>query len=122
MSAMRSTISAQADAGRPAQPNDFDFKRIERALDQRKRYRYVSPMLFKTTNGYKIQSPCCSRNVDPDGGVVDVALVLFDDSRRTWRLLRKDHTLGVWELDSEYARLTELLAYLNEDQDRRFWQ
>lgn len=119
---MRSTVSKQIDFGRPAQPNDLDFKRIERALEARRRYRYVSPMLFRTANGYKIQSPCCSRNVDPDGGVVDIALVLFDETRRTWRLLRKDHALGVWELDSEYGRLPDLLSHLNEDADRRFWQ
>lgn len=119
---MRSTVIQNIDFGRPAQPNDLDFRRIERAIESRKRYRYVTPMLFRTANGYKIQAPCCSRNIDPDGGVVDVALMLFDEKRGVWRLLRKDHSLGVWELDSEFARLAELLRHLNEDEGRRFWQ
>lgn len=105
-----------------AQPNEFDFRRIQRALEQRRRYRYVTPLLFKTANGYRIQSPCCSRNVDPDGGVIDIALLLFDERTGNWRLLRKDHAIGVWELDSEFPRLAELLDHLNEDAARRFWQ
>lgn len=119
---LRSTVLKQAECGRPSQPNDLDFKRIERALGTRRRYRYVSPVLVKTANGYKITSPCCSRNIDPEGGVVDIALVLFDEDSRNWRLLRKNHECGVWELDSVYVRLTELLGHLNEDPDRRFWQ
>jgi hypothetical protein len=109
-------------AGDAAQPNDLDYKRIERSLQSRRRYRYVAPLLLKTASGYRIQSPCCSRNIDPDGGIIDVAMLLFDDGGRCWRLLRKNHALGEWELDSEYARLAELLSYLNEDPDRRFWQ
>ena len=86
------------------------------------RYRYVTPLLLKTANGYRIQSPCCSRNVDPDGGVIDIALLIFDERKGNWRLLRKDHAVGVWELDSEFPRLAELLAHLSEDAERRFWQ
>jgi hypothetical protein len=119
---MGATVGKQTEFGAGAQPNDLDFKRIERSLKTRRRYRYVSPLLLKTTNGYRIQSPCCSRNIDPDGGIVDVAMLLFDDSQGRWRLLRKNHVLGEWEFDSEYARLAELLSYLNEDPDRRFWQ
>jgi len=122
MATMGATVSTVVGFVGSQQPNDLDFKRIERALESRRRYRYVSPILLKTANGYKIQSPCCSRNVDPDGGIVDIALLLFDKRRGNWRLLRKDHALGVWELDSEYPRLAELLNYLNEDADRRFWQ
>ncbi|MGA8172655.1 MAG: hypothetical protein WB816_17730 [Methylocystis sp.] len=111
-------------AGAPAsaQPNEFDYRRIQRALKQRRRYRYVTPLLLKTANGYRIQSPCCSRNVDPDGGLIDIALLLFDDSNGNWRLLRKDHAAGAWELDSVFPRLAELLAYLGEDAERRFWK
>jgi len=119
---MRSTVIEPMAFGAAGQPNEFDFRRILRALEQRRRYRYVTPSLLKTANGYRIQSPCCSRNVDPDGGVVDVALLLFDADKGNWRLLRKDHALGVWEFDSEFPRLTELLAHLNEDPERRFWQ
>lgn len=119
---MGATITKLGDFGRPAQPNDLDFRRIERALESRRRYRYVSPILLRTANGYRIQSPCCSRNIDPDGGVVDIALLLFDEREGGWRLLRKNHALGVWELDSEHVRLAELLSHLNEDAERRFWQ
>jgi hypothetical protein len=119
---MRATVLKQANLGRPAQPNDLDFKRIERSLESRRRYRYVSPILLKTAGGYRIQSPCCSRNIDPDGGVIDIALLLFDDRNHNWRLLRKNHILGAWEFDSVYDRLAELLLYLNEDSERRFWQ
>jgi hypothetical protein len=122
MANMRSTILKQGNFGRPAQPNDLDFKRIERSLESRKRYRYVTPILLRTAGGYRIQSPCCSRNIDPDGGVVDIALLLFDDRNESWRLLRKNHDLGTWELDSIYERLAEVLRYLNDDPERRFWQ
>ncbi len=119
---MRPTVTGMTSGAASAQPNEFDYKRIQRALEQRRRYRYVKPMLLKTANGYRIQSPCCSRNIDPDGGVIDIALLLFDERKGNWRLLRKDHAIGVWELDSEFQRLAELLAHLNEDADRRFWQ
>jgi hypothetical protein len=122
MSAMRKPVVTQADIVSPSQPNEFDLRRIERALAKRRRYRYVTPILLKTANGYRIQSPCCSRNIDPDGGVVDIALLLFDDQNGGWRLLRKDHVAGVWEFDRSFERLTELLDYLNEDAERRFWQ
>ncbi len=119
---MRPTVMKMYDGAACAQPNEFDFKRIQRALEQRRRYRYVTPLLLKTANGYRIQSPCCSRNVDPNGGVIDIALLLFDVRKSKWRLLRKDHAIGVWELDSEFPRLADLLDHLNEDAERCFWQ
>jgi hypothetical protein len=122
MASMRPTVTTIHCCGAAAQPNEFDHKRIIRALEQRRRYRYVTPLVLKTANGYRIQSPCCSRNVDADGGVIDIALLLFDDRKGNWRLLRKDHAIGVWELDSEFARLAELLDHLKEDAERRFWQ
>jgi hypothetical protein len=122
MSTIRAVEVSRDHAAQPPQPNEFDFRRIERALEKRKRYRYVTPILLRTANGYRIQSPCCSRNIDPDGGVVDVALLLFDDRSKNWRLLRKEHSRGVWEFERAFERLTELLDYLNEDSERRFWQ
>lgn len=106
----------------PAHPNDLDLRRIERALSTRKRYRYVSPSVAPVTNGYRIESPCCSRNIDPDGGVVDVALLQYDARRALWRLFRKDHENGAWEFHSIHDRLIELLESLNIDPDRKFWQ
>jgi len=112
-----------ATAVRPfAHPNDLDRKRIERALKTRKRYRYVTPSVTTTVGGYRIESPCCSRNVDPDGGVVDVALLLHDADSARWELFRKDHSKGLWQLDSTYDRLPAALDRLNVDPERTFWQ
>lgn len=105
-----------------AHPNDFDRKRIERALKARKRYRYVTPRVAAVANGYRIESPRCSRNIDPDGGVVDVALLLYDAGGAAWQLFCKDHDNGTWEFHSNYDRLIELLERLNADSERKFWQ
>lgn len=104
------------------QPNDFDRRRIERTLQGRKRYRYVEPRVIDTQDGYRIESACCSRNVDPDGGVVDIALLRFEADTGTWHLFRKNHKTQSWEFDSTHARLIELLELLNEDGERKFWQ
>ena len=105
-----------------AHPNDLDRKRIERALKARKRYRYVTPKVTTTVGGYRIESPCCSRNIDRDGGVVDVALLLHDPEGARWQLFRKDHTEGLWKLDSTHERLPPALERLNVDPERMFWQ
>ncbi|MFG1297420.1 MULTISPECIES: DUF3024 domain-containing protein [Xanthobacter] len=103
-------------------PNDFDRRRIERTIQGRKRYRYVEPRVLAVAEGYRIESACCSRNVDPEGGVVDIALLRFDADNGTWHLFRKNHQSKSWELDSTHARLIELLQLLNEDRERKFWQ
>jgi hypothetical protein len=59
--------------GQPASVVDFTQRRIERALRERARYRYVSPRVLRDADGFRIESPCCSRNVDPGGGVIDIA-------------------------------------------------
>ncbi|WKA28560.1 DUF3024 domain-containing protein [Bradyrhizobium roseum] len=105
-----------------AHPNDLDRKRIERALISRKRYRYVKPSVVTTISGYRIESPCCSRNIDRDGGIVDVALLLHDADDGRWQLFRKDHKKDVWQLDSTHDRLPTALERLNADPDRMFWQ
>jgi hypothetical protein len=104
------------------QPNEFDRKRIERALGNRKRYRYVSPSVHAVSGGYLIKSPCCSRNVDPDGGVIDVALLQYVHGSRPWRIYRKEHSTKEWRLQALYDRLTELLEHLNTDSERLYWQ
>src|ERR1017187_9076325 len=103
-------------------PNEVDRKRIERAIEHRKRYRYVSPSVHPIENGYWVKSPCCSRNVDPDGGVVDVAIVQYVQGPRPWRLYRKEHSTTVWHVSAEYERLGDLLEQLNADPQRAFWQ
>jgi hypothetical protein len=103
-------------------PNELDRRRIERALKARKRYRYVSPSVAEVAGGYRIEGPCCSRNIDPEGGIVDVALVLYDANRIVWELFRKDHGQGVWQAERTFDRLVDLLDLLNVDPERRFWQ
>jgi hypothetical protein len=121
-------MAARAEKARPAKtwaavhPNEFDQRRIERALERRERYRYVSPTVVPVSAGYRIESPCCSRNVDPEGGIIDVALLLYDDQRIRWRLFYRDHERLSWELHSAYGRLHELLDMLNTDADRIFWK
>jgi DUF3024 family protein len=105
-----------------AHPNDLDRKRIERALKSRKRYRYVLPIVAPATDGYHVKSPCCSRNIDKEGGIVDVALLCHDQANGMWKLLWKDHGKGVWELHSVHQRLTAALDELNTDPERIFWQ
>jgi hypothetical protein len=105
-----------------AQPNDFDRRRIERALTHRKRYRYVSPSVHTVSNGYLIRSPCCSRNVDPEGGVIDVALMIWIHQPKPWCLYRKDHEAQEWRLHTVGTRLVDLLEELNADTQRLFWQ
>lgn len=103
-------------------PNDVDRKRIERALLERKRYRYVEPSVAPATDGYRITSPCCSRNIDSDGGIIDIAFVQYVQAHNRWRLYRMDHTARQWVLCAELARLRELLQQLNDDTQRIFWQ
>jgi hypothetical protein len=82
----------------------------------------VSPRVLPETKGYRIESPCCSRNIDADGGIIDVALIEYDDRDRTWSLYRKDHQARKWELYSQHTRLAELLDHLNIDPERKIWQ
>lgn len=103
-------------------PNDVDRKRIERALEARARYRYVSPEVRADAGGYRIESPCCSRNIDEAGGVIDIARLEYADDAQRWRLYRKDHGRGEWTLAGEFAVLAALLQVLNRDPERIFWQ
>ncbi|RAI00720.1 hypothetical protein DLJ53_15845 [Acuticoccus sediminis] len=106
----------------PAHPNPFDERRILRGLQGRRRYRYVEPAIVPVVNGYRIEAPCCSRTIDPDGGVIDIALLVHDPETDRWRLYRKDHAFGEWDLHGIYPRLVEILIELAEDDERSFWQ
>jgi hypothetical protein len=103
-------------------PNEMDRRRIERALKNRRRYRYVTPEVRPIADGYEIVSACCSRNIDPEGGMVDIARLLFRADSRGWELYRKDHRACQWVRHGEYPALPEILELLKEDPDRRFWQ
>lgn len=110
------------DLGSP-QPNEVDLCRVVRAIGQRRRYRYVSPQITPVEGGgYRIASPCCSRNIDKDGGVIDIALLHYLPGACVWQLYRKDHEIGQWQLYSVCGALTEVLAALQEDPERVFWQ
>jgi len=103
------------------QPNPLDLRRIERALAKRRRYRYVRPAVRWESDGYRIVSPCCSRNIDADGQTIDIARLEYDAARAGWRLYSKDHAAQRWALQAQ-GRLHELLALLNADPQRIFWQ
>lgn len=105
----------------PPHPNQFDCKRIERALELRERYRYVTPQVVpdEEDHGYRIQSPCCSRNVEPSGGIIDIALLKF--FKPHWLLYRMDHEYSAWVLHSVTDTLNESLAILLPDNERVFW-
>jgi hypothetical protein len=112
----------RAAIGRAAQPNDLDRRRIERALAARQRYRWVKPRVVPMTDGYRIESPCCSRRIDTEGGIIDIALLLFDEASGQWILYRKDHATETWQPDSIHRRLADLLEALMVDPRQTFWQ
>ena len=105
----------------PAHPNQVDRKRIERALEQRERYHYVSPHVIpdEDEHGYRVESPCCSRNVEPVGGIIDIALLKY--LKPHWLLYRRDHTYSTWGLHSVVGTLHAALEILLSDDERVFW-
>jgi hypothetical protein len=118
MAASNAATSAVAGLYRP---NAFDRKHVERALRERARYRYVTPAVQIVEGGFRIESPCCSRRVDVDGGLVDVALVLCPQPGE-WKLYRKDHSAARWILHDTYRWLFDLLEELKMDPQQKFWQ
>ena len=93
---------------------------IERALKDRVRYRYVQPTVLQDGESFRVEAPCCSRNVDREGGVIDIALLMPSADGR-WRLQSRDHAAGVWETHAEGLSLGEALDTLCVDAERRFW-
>ena len=102
-------------------PNEVDCKRIERALANRERYRYVSPRVYPVFNGYRVESPCCSRNIDKEGGVIDIAQLEYLPAAGAWRLYRKNHRADQWETYAALSSLMEALEVLKCDPLRMFW-
>lgn len=94
-------------------------RRVLRALARRARYRYVRPDVQTSGEGWVVTSPCCSRNVDPDGGIIDIALL--QRTARGWTLSRRDHAGASWVRHLKAARLDALLDALCEDPQRVFW-
>lgn len=110
-----------AVAGTTPHPNELDLRRIVRMLEKRARYRYVQPVVDMCDNGYVIQSPCCSRNVDASGGVIDIALIEYDAILDAWKVHRKDHECGSWQFHGLTSRLGDAIEYVAEDPAREFW-
>jgi len=104
------------------QPNELDLKRISRLLEKRSRYRYVSPRVEAWGDGYRILSPCCSRNVDRSGGEIDIARLAYDEADGLWRLYSKDHPRDEWLYYDSGRQLDAVLVALLADPYRVFWQ
>lgn len=113
---------ATAGGIRMWQPNELDLRRIVRMLQKRARYLYVVPRVEMMASGYLIQSPCCSRNIDADGGVVDIAVLEYDARLGVWKLFRKDHQDGSWKFFMLERSLEVLMDCINRDTGRLFWQ
>jgi len=112
---------AAPNSGFVPAPNAFDRKQVERAIRERVRYRYVTPSLKVVEGGFRIESPCCSRRIDPEGGVVDIAMLLCQRPGE-WKLYCKNHTAAQWLLHGTYKWLSDLLEELKKDPQQKFWQ
>jgi hypothetical protein len=118
---------------RPAAPVGavlaLDVMRIERALARRTRYRYVQPRVQALDGlqglGWTIVSPNCSRNIDPDGGDIDIAWFEPRAGRPgqpgLWRLHRRDHAKALWVLQAERLTLEQALALVCDDPLGVWW-
>jgi hypothetical protein len=94
--------------------------RIERALAQRQRYRYVQPRVEREGQGWKIVSPNCSRNIDPNGG--EIAIAWFEPLRDgRWALHSRDHARDAWRIDARAIAFDDALARVCVDALGRFW-
>jgi hypothetical protein len=103
------------------QPDEGDRIRVRWSLRRRRRYRYVNPKVRVVTGGLLIESPCCSRRIDPSGGTVDIAFVQQLKSGEL-RLYRTDYAADVWRLHGVYRKIADLIQQLNDDPDQLFWQ
>jgi hypothetical protein len=99
----------------------LDARRIERALEARTRYKYVHPRVEREGLGWKVVSPNCSRNVDAQGGEIDIAW-LVPHSGGGWLLFSRDHAQDCWQLRHHADTLAAALAHLCADPAREFWQ
>ena len=93
---------------------------IERALKERVRYRYVQPSVLRDGEGFRIEAPCCSRNVNAEGGVIDIAR-LTPAPDGSWALQARDHAAGQWIAYANGMSLGEALDTVCIDAERKFW-
>jgi hypothetical protein len=94
--------------------------RIERALVHRQRYRYVQPRVEREGTGWKIVSPNCSRNVDPNGGEIQIAWFEPQGDGR-WALHSCDHRTQAWRTAATAIALDDALERVCTDPLGRFW-
>ena len=99
---------------------DLMQHRLQRALRERLRYRYVKPSVLAEGDNFRIQSPCCSRNVDPQGGKIDIAL-LVPQACGHWSLCARDHASSTWIVRFQNQPLDAALELLCVDTERQFW-
>jgi hypothetical protein len=99
---------------------DLTLHRLARALRERVRYRYVKPRVSREGNSFRIQSPCCSRTVDPNGGLIDIALLVPQDAN-SWCLCSRDHANQTWVTRLHNQALDAVLDALCIDGERQFW-
>lgn len=122
-------MACQADPAAGARitgPGELVRRRILRSLEKRSRYRYVRPEVSWYDGGWQVSSPCCSRNVDADGGVIDIARLepaepTGPGDPAPWRLYARNHQTGQWVWQASAARIEELLALVVDDAHRVFW-
>jgi hypothetical protein len=115
---VNTTAASRSPVG--AQVHDLIQRRLERALRERVRYRYVKPNVLVEEGSYRIQSPCCSRTVDPAGGVIDIALLVPHEAN-SWCLCSRDHATSTWVARFQDESLDNLLDLLCMDSERQFW-
>lgn len=96
-------------------------RQIERALEQRSRYRYVRPRVLAEGSGWKIASPNCSRNIDPRGGEIDIAWFEPRPDGR-WRVHARDHAAAAWVATADSLALADALALVCHDAGRAYWR
>ena len=103
-------------------PRDLTLHRLERALKERVRYRFVQPTVVIDDQGYRVESPCCSRNVDPSGGTIAIALLKPPMGEHPcWTLCARDHTQQAWVEKERADQIEPLLDLLCLDSERQFW-
>ena len=113
-------MSAAVMAPASAQVVDLMPHRLAHALRERVRYRYVQPRVVREGTSFRIQSPCCSRNVDPSGGMIDIALLVPHEGGN-WCLCARDHANSTWVARFQNEPLEVLLDLLCVDSEREFW-
>jgi hypothetical protein len=104
----------------PGQVHDLLQHRLERALRERVRYRYVKPTVLLEGDSYRVQSPCCSRRVDPAGGLIDIALLVPHEGN-SWCLCSRDHSNQSWVARFQNESLATVLDLLCVDSEHQFW-